>query len=77
MLDAIATELVATGDFESEHWDTEDALDMLNELVGLAQLAESQGRSCSSGCTSSRSLWRLATSRDPGLHLSDFRTALS
>ena len=43
-LDAIATELVATGDFESEHWDTEDALDMLNELVGLAQLAESQGQ---------------------------------
>ena len=43
-LEAIAAELVATEDFERDHPDLEDALDMLNELVGLAQLAESQGQ---------------------------------
>ena len=43
-LEAIAAELVATEDFENEHWDSEDVLNMLNELAGLAQLAESQGQ---------------------------------
>jgi len=43
-LEAIAAELVATENFEKEHWDSEDVLDMLNELSGLAQLAESQGQ---------------------------------
>ena len=43
-LEAISAELVATEDFEEEHWDSEDVVDMLNELVGLAQLAESQGQ---------------------------------
>ena len=43
-LEAIAAELVATEDFERDHPDLEDVLDLLNELVGLAQLAESQGQ---------------------------------
>lgn len=43
-LEAIATELVATGDFENEHMDSVDAFDLLSELAGLAQLAESQGQ---------------------------------
>lgn len=43
-LEAIAGELVAAEDFETEQWDAEDALDTLNELAQLAQLAESQGQ---------------------------------
>ena len=43
-LEAISAELVATEDFEEERWDSEDVVDMLNELLGLAQLAESQGQ---------------------------------
>ncbi|MFT3849674.1 MAG: hypothetical protein QM739_13695 [Propionivibrio sp.] len=43
-LDAIAAELVATEEFERDHSDPDDALDLLNELAGLAQLAESQGQ---------------------------------
>ncbi len=43
-LEAIAAELVATGDFENEHMDSGDAFDLLSELAGLAQLAESQGQ---------------------------------
>ena len=43
-LEAIAAELVATENFENEHWDSEDVLNMLNEFAGLAQLAESQGQ---------------------------------
>lgn len=43
-LDAIAAELVATEDFEREHPEPEDVIDLLSELSGLAQLAESQGQ---------------------------------
>lgn len=43
-LEAIAAELIAAEEFEKEQWDSEDVLDMLNELSGLAQLAESQGQ---------------------------------
>lgn len=43
-LEAIAVELVAAEDFEKEQWDAEDVLNMLSELAGLAQLAESQGQ---------------------------------
>lgn len=43
-LEAIAAELIAAEEFEKEQWDSEDVLDMLNELAGLAQLAESQGQ---------------------------------
>lgn len=43
-IEAIAAELVATEDFERDHSDPEDVLDLLNELTGLAQIAESQGQ---------------------------------
>jgi len=43
-LEAIAAELIAAEEFEKEQWDSEDVLDMLNELSGLVQLAESQGQ---------------------------------
>lgn len=44
VLAAIAEELVAAEEFENAHWDADDVLDLLNELAGLAQLAESQGQ---------------------------------
>jgi hypothetical protein len=43
-LDAVATELVATEEFESTGWETEAITSMLVSLADLARLAESQGQ---------------------------------
>ncbi len=43
-LESVASELVATEEFEREHWDPEDVLTQLTALAELAQLAESQGQ---------------------------------
>ena len=40
----VASELAATEAFENEEWHTEDVLELLTEMAGLAQLAESQGQ---------------------------------
>lgn len=44
MLDAVASELMATEEFESTGWETEAITAMLASLVDLARLAESQGQ---------------------------------
>lgn len=43
-IDAIATELVATEDFEYAGWDEEEVVAMLSDLADLARLADSQGQ---------------------------------
>ncbi len=43
-LDAVATELAATEEFESAGWEDEAIAEMLASLVDLARLAESQGQ---------------------------------
>lgn len=43
-LENVASELAASEDFESEHWEADDVLAQLTELADLAQLAESQGQ---------------------------------
>ena len=43
-LESVASELVATEEFEREQWDPEDVLTQLTALAELAQLAESQGQ---------------------------------
>jgi hypothetical protein len=43
-LEAVATELVATEEFESTGWETEEVTAMLASLADLARLAESQGQ---------------------------------
>jgi hypothetical protein len=43
-LDAIATELAATEEFERSGWDDAEIVDMLADLADLARLAESQGQ---------------------------------
>ncbi len=43
-LAAIVEELLATEEFEDAGWDEEEVSDMLNGLVDLARLAESQGQ---------------------------------
>lgn len=43
-LASIAYELSASDEFEQKEWDAEQALDLLNALANLAQLAESQGQ---------------------------------
>ena len=42
--EAVAGELAATEEFESELWQEEDVLDLLMAISELAQLAESQGQ---------------------------------
>lgn len=43
-LGCVASELAATEEFENQDWHAEDVLDLLTEIAGLAQLAESQGQ---------------------------------
>lgn len=43
-IEAVATELAATEEFESEEWREDEILAMLIELAELAQRAESQGQ---------------------------------
>jgi hypothetical protein len=43
-LQAVASELVATEEFEREQWHVDDVLGQLTEMSELAQLAESQGQ---------------------------------
>jgi hypothetical protein len=43
-LEAIATELAATEEFESSGWEMEVIFEILEDLVQLARLAESQGQ---------------------------------
>ncbi|MBU6504065.1 MAG: hypothetical protein KGJ15_00570 [Betaproteobacteria bacterium] len=43
-IEAVAAELAATEEFESEEWREDEILAMLMELVELAQRAESQGQ---------------------------------
>lgn len=43
-LDAVATELAATEEFEMAGWDEEAVSEMLADLADLARLAESQGQ---------------------------------
>lgn len=43
-LDAVAAELAATEEFESEEWEEEAITAMLAALVDLARLADSQGQ---------------------------------
>lgn len=43
-LEAIAGELAASEEFETEQWHVDDVLALLTDLVELAQLAESQGQ---------------------------------
>lgn len=43
-LDAVAAELMGTGEFEESGWDEEEISEMLNGLTDLARLAESQGQ---------------------------------
>lgn len=43
-LDAVATELAATEEFEMAGWDEESVGEMLADLADLARLAESQGQ---------------------------------
>lgn len=44
MLDAVASELMATEEFESTGWEAEAIAAMLASLADLARLAESQGQ---------------------------------
>jgi hypothetical protein len=44
-LEQVAVELAATEEFETEGWDTDSILAMLDELANLARLAESQDQS--------------------------------
>ena len=43
-IDAVAAELAATEEFENEGWEEEAIAVMLDELAGLARLAEAQGQ---------------------------------
>ncbi|MDP2852455.1 MAG: hypothetical protein Q8O23_03510, partial [Gallionella sp.] len=43
-LEAVAFELAATEEFESENWEAEVITAMLASLVDLARLAEAQGQ---------------------------------
>ena len=43
-LEAVASELMATEEFESSGWSEDEVLAMLDDLAKLAQLAESQGQ---------------------------------
>jgi hypothetical protein len=43
-LEAVATELTATEEFEAAGWDEEEILAMLGDMASLARLAESQGQ---------------------------------
>jgi hypothetical protein len=44
-LEQVATELAATEEFESEDWELDSIIEMLDELANLARLAEAQGQS--------------------------------
>lgn len=43
-MDSVASELVATEEFETAAWHEEDVVDLLGAISALAQLAESQGQ---------------------------------